>query len=72
MVTEYAARRTRRLAIVLASASVLMAGASLPAAYAAGDNGTRNLEATLRGANEFPGPGDPDGRGKATVRLKKD
>lgn len=77
MVTVDAARQTRRLAILLASASVLMAGASLPAAYATGDNGNhdrshRRLEATLTGAKEVPGPGDPDGRGKAQIRLKKD
>jgi CHRD domain len=76
MVTVDAARRTRRLAIVLASASVLLAGASLPAAHATGDNDSRGkhrtLEATLTGAKEVPGPGDPDGRGKAQIRLKKD
>jgi hypothetical protein len=76
MVTVDAARRTRRLAIVLASASVLLAGASLPAAYATGDNDNRGkhrtLEATWTGAKEVPGPGDPDGRGKAHIRLKKD
>jgi CHRD domain len=76
MVTVDAARRTRRLAIVLASASVLLAGASLPAAHATGDNDSRGkhrtLEATLTGAKEVPDPGDPDGRGKAQIRLKKD
>lgn len=77
MVTVDAGQRTRRLAIVLASASMLLAGASLPAAYATGDNGNedrgnRRLDATLTGAKEIPGPGDPDGRGKAQIRLKQD
>jgi hypothetical protein len=76
MVTMNAVRRTRRLAIVLASASVLLVGASLPAAYASGENDSRSkhrtLEATLTGAREVPGPGDPDGRGKAQIRLKGD
>ena len=76
MVTVTANRRTRRSAIVLASASVLLAGASLPAAYASGDNDDRskhrNLSATLTGAKEVPGPGDTDGRGRAQIRLKKD
>ena len=26
----------------------------------------------MTGAAEIPGPGDPDGRGKAQIRLKKD
>jgi hypothetical protein len=73
MITVDAGRRRRRLAIVLASASVLVAGASLPAAYATGDDrGNRRLDATLTGAKEVPGPGDPDGRGKAQIRLQKD
>jgi hypothetical protein len=70
MVAGNTSRRTRRLAVVLASASVLVAGASLPVAYATGDD--RRLETRLTGAAEIPGPGDPDGRGKAQIRLKKD
>ena len=31
--------------------------------------GGRKLTATLTGAAEVPGPGDPDGRGSATFRL---
>jgi CHRD domain len=74
MVAGNTSRRTRRLAIVLASATVLLAGASLPAAYATGDDrgNDRRLEARLTGAKEVPGPGDPDGRGKAQIRLKND
>jgi hypothetical protein len=61
---------------VLASATVLLAGASLPTAYATGDSGDRGrdrrLETRLTGEKERPGPGDPDGRGKAQIRLKQD
>jgi hypothetical protein len=33
--------------------------------------GGRPLTATLTGAAEVPGPGDPDGRGTATIRLNQ-
>jgi CHRD domain-containing protein len=68
--------RTRRLAIVLATATVLATGASLPTAYATGgetnDGRGNRLAANLTGAKEVPGPGDPDGRGKARIQLEKD
>ena len=68
--------RTRRLAIALATATVLATGASLPTAYATGggpnDGRGKRLQANLSGAKEVPGPGDPNGRGKARVQLKKD
>jgi len=65
----------RRRAVVLAVA--LVSGLALLAApaAAAGASTSRTsgkvtrLAATLSGANEIPGPGDPDGRGKAVVRL---
>jgi hypothetical protein len=65
----------RRRAVVLAVA--LVSGLALLAApaAAAGASTSRTsgkvtrLAATLSGANEVPGPGDPDGRGKAVVRL---
>jgi hypothetical protein len=67
--------RNRRRAVVLAVA--LVSGLALLAApaAAAGASTSRTsgkvtrLAATLSGANEIPGPGDPDGRGKAVVRL---
>jgi hypothetical protein len=34
-------------------------------------NGGRPLTATLTGAAELPGPGDPDGKGTATIRLNQ-
>ena len=65
----------RRLAIILASATVLAVGGGAPLAYGDGGDhdghhGRNVLRATLTGAKEVPGPGDPDGRGKATVSLK--
>lgn len=33
------------------------------------DDGGRRLTTGLTGAEEFPGPGDPDGSGTATLRL---
>ena len=67
--------RNHRRAVVLAVA--LVSGLALLAApaAAAGASTSRTsgkvtrLAATLSGANEVPGPGDPDGRGKAVVRL---
>jgi hypothetical protein len=70
--------RNRRRAAVLAVA--LVSGLALLAAPAAAASGSGNtssstsgkvtrLAATLSGANEVPGPGDPDGRGRAFVRL---
>ena len=38
---------------------------------AAQEQGGRRLTATLRGAAEVPGPGDPDGRGRAVIRLNQ-
>jgi hypothetical protein len=63
------------LAIVLATATVLATGASLPTAYATGgetnDGRGKRLDTTLTGAKERPDPGDADGRGKARLQLKK-
>ena len=67
--------RNHRRAVVLAVA--LVSGLALLAApaAAAGASTSRTsgkvtrLAATLSGANEVPGPGDPDGRGTAFVRL---
>jgi hypothetical protein len=65
--------RNRVPAVVLAVA--LVAGLALLAAPAAASGGSggsgkvTRLAATLSGANEVPGPGDPHGRGRAFVRL---
>jgi hypothetical protein len=67
----------RRLA--LAGLAVLTAGLLLSSTVAAhkadrhGKGGHHNhhlLKANLDGAQEVPGPGDPDGRGKALVKVK--
>jgi hypothetical protein len=65
----------RRIAVV-ALAAALAAGLTLltaPGAAAtgpgAGGGKVTLLAASLKGANEVPGPGDPDGRGRAFVRL---
>ena len=61
----------RRRVVVVALAAVLVAGLTvLGAPGAAADTGKVTLlTARLKGANEVPGPGDPDGRGRAFVRL---
>jgi hypothetical protein len=60
----------RKRVTVIALASGLVFGLSLLAAPGAGASGkTTLLSARLVGANEVPGPGDPDGRGRAFVRL---
>ena len=69
--------RSRKLAIVLAAATVLTVGGSVPFAIADGGghgDGRRHhaLRTTLTGAKEVPGPGDGDGRGSAKVSLKRD
>ena len=62
----------RRLASVIAF--VLLAGLvvlAFPGVAAAWERVTV-LSANLSGAKEVPGPGDPDGRGRAVVRLSGD
>jgi hypothetical protein len=65
--------RNRVPAIVLAVALVSGLGLLAAPAAASGKSGkVTRLAATLSGANEVPGPGDPDGRGRAFVRLAGD
>lgn len=61
-------RFTRRLTPVLAL-GVGIAVATLPAAVAAADDGGRPFLTDLTGAQEAPGPGDPDGTGTASLRV---
>jgi hypothetical protein len=59
----------RRVAAAVLTAA-LAAGLTLLAAPGASASGKVTLlAASLRGAKEVPGPGDPDGRGRAFVRL---
>ena len=58
--------RTRTLAVCFGAAAA--AALALSVAVAAGESG-RPLSATLTGAAEVPGPGDPDGSGAASITL---
>jgi CHRD domain len=60
----------RRVAAVTLAAALAAGLTLLGAPGAAADTGKVTLlAARLEGANEVPGPGDPDGRGRALVRL---
>jgi hypothetical protein len=60
--------RKRVAAVALAAA--LVAGLTLLTAPGAAASGKATLlTAALNGAREVPGPGDPDGRGRAVVKL---
>jgi hypothetical protein len=60
----------RRRVAVVALAAALVFGLTLLAAPGAAASGKVTLlSASLNGAKEVPGPGDPDGRGRAFVRL---
>ncbi len=58
--------RLRTLVICL---GVALVSALAVAMSAFADGGGRPLTTTLLGANEVPGPGDPDGTGTASLRL---
>jgi hypothetical protein len=51
------------------AASALAAGLSLAGCETVGDAVGEGLEATLSGAEEVPGPGDPDGSGAAEITI---
>jgi hypothetical protein len=56
--------------IMLAALSLLAAALLAPSGLAAGKHkGKKTYTTKLKGANEVPGPGDPDGKGHATIRL---
>jgi hypothetical protein len=62
----------KRVAVVALSAALVF-GMTLLAAPGAGASGkVTRLAATLAGGNEVPGPGDPDGHGRAVVQLAGD
>jgi hypothetical protein len=52
-----------------AAVVVAVIAASVPFASAAFAGGGRHFDASLRGDREVPGPGDPDGRGHADVKV---
>jgi len=55
--------RRNSFALSLAASAALIAGAAVAS------DGGRKLQASLTGAAEAPNPGDPDGRGTATVTV---
>ena len=57
-----------RKASIVAATAALVAVLAIPLASAAP---VERLEATLRGIEEVPGPGDPNGRGEAFVKANK-
>jgi hypothetical protein len=59
----------RRVAVAMLAAALVLGLGLLGAPWAAASGKATLLAASLNGANEFPGPGDPDGRGRAFVRL---
>jgi hypothetical protein len=56
-----------RFAVFIASLAVALAVAGVASA----ENGGRPLSTTLTGANEAPGPGDPNATGEADLRLNQ-
>jgi CHRD domain len=62
----------RRLRRVLVGTAVVAAIAVGGAAPASADQGPKILATTLSGAEEFPGPGDPDGFGAAGLVISAD
>ena len=62
----------KRVAVIALAAGLVFALTVLAAPGAAASGRVTRLAATLDGANEVPGPGDPDGHGRAFVRLAGD
>ena len=56
-----------RFAVLIAGLAVALAVAGVATA----GNGGRPLSTTMTGANEAPGPGDPNATGEADVRLNQ-
>ncbi len=59
-----------RKILAVAGLATLTAGAIAIPAAAKSEN--RALTTKLSGAEEAPGPGDPDGKGHATIRIRGD
>jgi hypothetical protein len=58
---------TKRLAVLIAALALALAVAS----PAGAGSGGRPLSTTMTGAEEVPGPGDPDATGQADLRLNQ-
>jgi CHRD domain len=66
----------RRIALLLGltlglATAIGLAGPARADKIGRADQGGRPLHATLTGANEAPGPGDPDGTGTALITLNQ-
>jgi CHRD domain len=57
------------LAVLAALAGALVVGGPVGAKNNSRHGKSKVLKANLKGAAEVPGPGDPDGRGKALIRV---
>lgn len=62
-------RKSVVVAVVTALATLGLSGPVLAEKVDGADHGGRPLTATLTGAAEVPGPGDPDGSGTALITL---
>ena len=61
-----------KLVALVAAISMAALGAATTVGAAGSKSGARKakvLKANLRGKAEVPGPGDPDGKGKAAIRI---
>jgi hypothetical protein len=75
MAGTLSSKRGRQWAVALASTALVGSAVLVPAASAdegrhSGPRHDRKLSASLKGEREVPGPGDPDGRGTARIKLK--
>ncbi len=62
-------RRFASVSLVLVALAVAAFGLIANVGVAGADHGRGTLTTTLTGAEEFPGPGDPDGSGFAVLRV---
>jgi hypothetical protein len=60
---------TRSLRLLIAATGVAAVGVLFAAPATFADNGGRPIDVTMTGAEEAPGPGDPDGTGTASFRV---
>ena len=61
----------RKASLFIAVATLMVAASILSGLVSANVQGGRKLTTRLTGAAEVPGPGDPDGRGKAVITLNQ-
>ena len=61
----------RRASLFVVTVVLAVAASVLSGLVTAQDQGGRRLTTRLSGAAEVPGPGDPDGRGRAVITLNQ-